>query len=99
MKMSHTNPLLTHPLLRRLGWVLYAIMFYLSGESFVIWLLEPENFTGGIRWLGVVLFPLLFIGFFFTQRHLGCTAGYCRTKSQHHKPDDDNPGYMRPPGF
>ncbi|MDZ7662686.1 hypothetical protein [Thiohalophilus sp.] len=42
--MSLTETLLHHPLSRRVGWIGYAIVFYMSGESFVIWLLEPHNF-------------------------------------------------------
>lgn len=90
--------LLHHPLSRRIGWVLYAIVFYISGESFIIWLLEPDNFSGGARWLGVAAFPVLFVGFFFIQYHLGCASSQC--------PVDGNSGkrskgssYQPPPGI
>jgi len=90
--------LLHHPLSRRIGWVLYAIVFYMAGENFVIWLLEPHNFSGGINWLGVIAFPVLFVGFFFIQPHLGCAAGRCPVNG----PDTDHAKYGRyqpPPGL
>ncbi|MFP3874071.1 MAG: hypothetical protein ACLFV1_06415 [Thiohalophilus sp.] len=94
MRTPLAEILLHHPVSRRIGWVLFAIVFYMSGESFVIWLLEPHKFSGGIRWLGVAAFPALFIAFFFIQRHLGCASGRCpvdgtgteRTKYSRYQP-------------
>ncbi len=96
--MSLIQTLLYHPLSRRIGWVLYAIVFYMSGESFVIWLLEPHNFDGGIRWLGVTAFPVLFIAFFFIQRHLGCASGQCRTEKANGNRSKTDHNYQPPPG-
>lgn len=90
--------LLHHPLSRRIGWVLYAIVFYMAGENFVIWLLEPHNFTGGARWLGVAAFPVLLIGFFFIQRHLGCASGHCPVDGTSTRRSKDNT-YQPPPGI
>ncbi|MDY6979512.1 MAG: hypothetical protein SV201_06490 [Pseudomonadota bacterium] len=98
MKTSLADSLLQHPLSRRIGWVLYAIVFYISGESFVIWLLEPHNFSGGIRWLGVAAFPVLFIAFFFIQRHLGCASGQCPVDDADGTRSKDN-HYQPPPGM
>lgn len=92
------DTLLHHPLIRRIGWILYAIVFYISGESFVIWLLEPHNFSGGARWLGVAAFPVLFIGFFFIQRHLGCASSQCPVDGASGNPSKDST-YLPPPGM
>lgn len=101
MIFSPDNAILGHPLTRRIGWVGYAIVFYLCGESFFIWLLEPAQFSGGIRWLGVVLFPFVLIGFFFTQRKLGCGTGHCRIASDDdpHQQQKKRQQYTPPPGF
>ncbi len=96
--MSLAESLLQHPLSRRIGWVLYAIVFYISGESFVIWLLEPHNFSGGVRWLGVAAFPVLFVGFFFIQRHLGCASGQCPVDGAGTDRSKDS-RYQPPPGM
>jgi len=97
MQTPLTETLLHHPLSRRIGWVLFAIVFYLSGESFVIWLLEPHNFGGGVRWLGVTAFPALFIAFFFIQRHLGCASGQCPVEGANRSQEGHT--YRQPPGF
>lgn len=97
--MPLARTLLNHPLSRRIGWVIYAIVFYVSGESFVIWLLEPHNFNGGSRWLGVAAFPALLIGFFFIQRHLGCASGQCSLPDADNDPAKQRHRYQPPPGF
>ena len=66
-----------HPLARRLLWVVFAILFYYSGLNFTVWLLEPNNFAGGMDWLGVALFPVLLPAFFPINRRLGCASGRC----------------------
>jgi hypothetical protein len=53
-----------HGLVRRLIWVLFAIVFYQSGLTATTWLLEPENFRGGVDWLRLGLFPALLPLFF-----------------------------------
>jgi hypothetical protein len=65
------------PMFRRVLWVLFAILFYNSGQAFTIWLLEPENFPGGIDWFWLSLFPVLLPGFFVVNRYLGCASGAC----------------------
>ncbi len=59
------------------AWVLLAIAFYVCGQWFTVWLLEPENFPGGWYWLAVAGFPLLLPISFLAQRHLGCASGRC----------------------
>jgi hypothetical protein len=71
------NKFFSHPLARRMLWVVFAILFYYSGLNFTIWLLEPENFAGGVDWVWVALFPVLLPAFFLVNRHLGCASGRC----------------------
>ena len=81
--------------------MVFAIVFYISGEAFTIWLLEPANFSGGWAWLGVVLFPLLFMLFFVVQHYVGCASGHCTMNQQdteHNKVTSEH-HYTRPPGF
>lgn len=66
------------PLARRLSWVGFAILFYLSGEAVTIWLLEPQAFSGGWQWFWLSLFPVLFPAFFMLQRFFGCSGGQCQ---------------------
>lgn len=82
MQLLPDRAILRHPLTRRIGWVGYAILFYVCGESFNLWLLEPAQFAGGLRWLGVGLFVPVLIGFFVLQRYWGCDAGRCRVDSE-----------------
>ena len=79
----------THPLAKRVYWVLFAIMFYNSGQSFTIWLLEPEEFNGGVEWFWLAIFPLLLPAFFLINRHLGCASGQCNSSS---KPGNQDQG-------
>ncbi len=86
-----------HPLTKRLLWVVFAISFYYSGLNFTVWLLEPENFAGGMKWVWVGLFPALLIAFFPVNRRLGCANGRCASgaceisrKSEY--PPDGMPG-------
>jgi hypothetical protein len=100
MKIMPDSTFLRHPLTRRIGWVGYAILFYLCGESFVVWLLEPAQFAGGLRWLGVILFPPVLIGFFFVQRRLGCGANCRLPDGNEHPPSDTKQHhYTSPPGI
>lgn len=73
-----------HPLTKRCYWVLFAVLFYNSGQSFTIWLMRPEEFSGGAEWFWLALFPLLLPAFFLINRHLGCASGQCSIK---HKSD------------
>ena len=68
-----------HPVARRLLWVVFAIVFYYSGLGFTVWLMEPQNFAGGMDWVWVVLFPVLLPAFFLVNRRLGCSSGRCAT--------------------
>lgn len=65
------------PLLKRLGWVLFAILFYQCGLAFTTWVIEPEGFAGGAQWVKVFLFPVLVPLFFVVNGRLGCAAGTC----------------------
>ena len=67
----------SNPIFRRLVWVLFAIVFYKSGLTATVWLLEPEQFNGGFDWLWLLAFPILFPLFFVVNRHLGCASGAC----------------------
>lgn len=60
-------------------WVLFAILFYQSGLTFTVWLMQPEAFIGGMQWLWFILFPLLLPAFFIVNRHLGCATGACES--------------------
>jgi hypothetical protein len=66
------------PLGRRMSWIVFAVMFYLSGEAATIWLLEPQAFTSGWQWFWLCLFPLLLPAFFRLQRFFGCSGGQCQ---------------------
>ncbi len=76
--MRSTNPVL-HALSGRLIWVAFAVVFFYSGLFASEWLLEPEQFAGGWRWILVGLFPLLVPAFFVVNRRYGCASGACRT--------------------
>jgi hypothetical protein len=76
-ELSTRQRLMASPLFKRVLWVLFAILFYNSGQAFTIWLLEPENFAGGVDWFWMVLFPVLLPAFFVVNRHLGCASGAC----------------------
>lgn len=65
------------PLSQRLAWVVFAILFYQSGEAFTVWLLDRESFAGGMDWLWLAAFPVLLPGFFLVNRYLGCATGGC----------------------
>ena len=69
--------LVLSPMGRRILWVGFAILFFQSGLAFTTWLIEPEQFEGGIGWLWVALFPILLPAFFLVNRHLGCASGAC----------------------
>ncbi|HID48696.1 MAG TPA: hypothetical protein EYP40_03625 [Chromatiales bacterium] len=86
------------PLGRRLSWVLFAILFYLSGEATTVWLLEPAGFPGGWHWLGVALFPVLLPAFFVLQRFFGCRSARCQSGACAGTGKQDNSLYPRPPG-
>ncbi|MEJ2142366.1 MAG: hypothetical protein P8Y24_08430 [Gammaproteobacteria bacterium] len=86
-----------HPMTRRIAWVLFAIIFYVCGERFTVWLVEPENFQGGLEWLGVILFPVLLVLFFMSGRYLGCASGHCQSGQCSSSSNDSY--YQRPPGL
>lgn len=88
------------PLTRRLSWVVFAILFYLSGEAVTIWLLEPATFSGGWQWFWLGMFPVLFPAFFILQRFFGCSGGQCQigSKPPIEKKTTDMYYIHRPPG-
>jgi hypothetical protein len=75
---------LSHGFARRLIWVLFAIAFYQSGLAATVWLLEAENFRGGIDWLWLTLFPVLLPLFFVVNRFCGCASGACAAPGKEH---------------
>lgn len=93
---------LSSPLGRRTAWVLFAIVFYLSGESAVIWLFDARQIDSPWRWAGVLAFPLLLLAFFRLQRFFGCARGACANPESAQDTDapaagEDHP-YSPPPG-
>ncbi len=81
-----------HPLAKRLLWVVFAILFYYSGLNFTVWLLEPENFAGGMHRVWLALFPVLLAAFFPVNRKLGCASGTCKIPGKSSYPPDRMPG-------
>lgn len=100
MVLQRVQRLITSPLGRRLIWVLFAILFYLSGEAATIWLLEPEAFVGGWQWFWLALFPVFLPAFFMLQRFFGCSGGQCQieTNPSPKKKANDVYYFNRPPG-
>ncbi len=90
------RPLLHHPVTRRLGWLLFGVLFYLSGEAATVWLLDPAHFGGGRQWFWLALFPVLLPAFFLLPRWFGCASGHC----QHGRCDlgERPPSSFPPPG-
>ena len=80
-----------HGLTRRLIWVLFAIVFYQSGLTATVWLIEPENFRGGVDWLWLALFPALLPLFFIVNRLCGCATGTCPTTTSNKNPHSPYP--------
>ncbi len=76
-RLATLQSVLSHGLVRWLIWVVFAIVFYQSGLTATTWLLEPENFRGGIDWLWLGLFPALLPLFFVVNRLCGCASGTC----------------------
>ncbi len=62
-----------------LMWLLFAALFYKSGETFTVWIIEPEDIGGGVQWIWVLLFPLMVPLFLVVNRRLGCASGSCLT--------------------
>ena len=81
-----------NPLLARVVWVVYALLFYQSGLTATVWLLEPERFNGGIDWLWLILSPIVLPMLFLVNRHLGCAGGYCTS-------GDRKTDSFTPPGY
>ncbi len=95
--MKIVRNVLGHPLAKRLLWVVFAILFYYSGLNFTVWLLEPENFAGGVKWVWVGLFPVLLPAFFLVNPRLGgasgrCASGICEIPRKSRYPPDGMPG-------
>lgn len=101
--------LLLHPLGKRVMWVFFAILFYQSGLTFTIWLIEPHNFHDSrMEWAQVLIFPLLVPAFFWVNKRLGCATGSCASgecevpdlKKGGKKPNDDDDEFFttRMPG-
>lgn len=78
--------ILSHGLARRLIWVVFAIVFFQSGMTATVWLIEPENFRGGIDWLWLALFPILLPLFFVVNRTCGCASGACTISDKNIRP-------------
>jgi hypothetical protein len=75
-------------------WTVYlgfAILFYKSGESFTVWLLQPAPIVGASQWVWIALFPVLLPLFFVVNRRFGCASAACRT-------DSGRAGVHSPPG-
>ncbi len=79
------DDVLSYRLVRLLIWVLFAIAFYQSGLTATRWLLESQNFRGGIDWLWLGLFPALLPLFFVVNRRFGCASGACATPGKSKK--------------
>ena len=79
---TNLERLLASGMTRSVIWVLFAILFYQSGLTATVWLMEPENFRGGIDWLWLALFPVLFPLFFVVNRVCGCATGACAIKTK-----------------
>ncbi len=90
---------LARPLWRRVIWVLFAVVFYFSGQAATILVLEPGSFAGGIiDWILVGIFPLLVPGFFLVNRRYGCASGACRMPASAPGKDKVRVSIMRMPG-
>jgi hypothetical protein len=78
---------------KRVLWVIFGVIFYISGDSFFTWLLEPENFNGGFYWVLLIIFPFIAPLSFFINRKLGCAAcasGTCNIETRSDKKDNDD---------
>ncbi len=78
---------------KRFFWVIFGVIFYISGDSFFTLMLEPENFNGGFNWILVVIFPVIAPLSFFINKKLGCavcSSDSCNidTGSDENKKDD-----------
>ncbi len=73
--------LAARPFLRWSIWLLFAALFYRSGETFTSWVMEPAQIKGGLEWLWIALFPVLLPAFFVVNRRLGCASGSCAPRS------------------
>jgi hypothetical protein len=60
-----------------LVWFGFAVVFYNSGETCTVWLLEPGQIEGGRQWAWIVMFPTLLPAFFVVNRWCGCGSGAC----------------------
>ncbi len=65
---------------RWLVWIGFAIVFYKSGETFTVWLLEPGQIADRVQWMWIALFPLLLPLFFVVNRRFGCASGACAVR-------------------
>lgn len=72
-----TNNTLVHAVAGRMIWLAFAFVFFYSGLFTTEWLLEPEQFEGGWRWILVALFPVLVPAFFVVNKRYGCASGAC----------------------
>lgn len=93
--------IISHPLGQRIAWILFAIIFYLSGEQFTLWLMSDQSFGGGLAWIAVLAFPFLLPAFFVVNRYLGCASGTCADgvcMVAPEKPEADKIYFYRPPG-
>lgn len=93
----------SHPIVKRLLWLLFAVLFYQSGLAFTVWLLEPASFSGGLQWFWLMLFPVFLPAFFVVNRYLGCASGCASGANPNRQREthiDNNPLaiYQQPPG-
>ena len=78
-----------HPLLKRLAWIGFAVVFYNAGQAFTVLVLEPDNFAGGLDWIWLIAFPLLLPLFFIINRRL-CACTSDEKTSMHSNSEMDN---------
>jgi hypothetical protein len=82
MNIQTIFAIFAHPASRRIYWFLFAILFYISGQGFTVWLLEPETFGGGWGWIWMAAFPVLLPAFFLINHRLGCGSDQCGNRQQ-----------------
>ena len=94
--MNRLKTIMALPGAGRIVWLLFAVLFFYSGLYTTEWLMQPEQFAGGWRWLLVGLFPVLLPMFFLVNRRYGCASGACRIPRQ--KEGTQKIPMMRMPG-
>ena len=64
-------------LLKRMVWLLFAILFYQSGLAFTTALLDPAPGLGRVDGALAAIFPVLVFAFFRLNRWAGCGSLAC----------------------